>query len=32
MSGTLNTAAVAAETAPIKVHLWDSMSASMGAG
>jgi DegV family protein with EDD domain len=29
MSGTLNAAAVAAETAPIKVHLWDSMSASM---
>jgi DegV family protein with EDD domain len=32
MSGTLNAAAVAAESAPIKVHLWDSMSASMGAG
>jgi DegV family protein with EDD domain len=32
MSGTLNSAAVAAETAPITVHLWDSMSASMGAG
>ena len=32
MSGTLNSAVVAAEAAPIKVHLWDSMSASMGAG
>ena len=32
MSGTLNAAAVAAETAPIKVHAWDSASASMGAG
>lgn len=32
MSGTLNSAAVAAERAPLKVHLWDSLNASLGAG
>ena len=32
MSGTLNSAVVAAEHAPIKVHMWDSMNAAMGAG
>ncbi|MDQ1301947.1 MAG: hypothetical protein QG637_1869 [Chloroflexota bacterium] len=32
MSGTMNSAIVAAEDAPLKVHIWDSMSASMGAG
>jgi DegV family protein with EDD domain len=32
MSGTLNSATVAAEHAPIKVHLWDSLNASVGAG
>lgn len=32
MSGTLNSAVVAAENAPIKVHMWDSMNAAMGAG
>lgn len=32
MSGTLNSATVAAANAPIKVHLWDSQNASMGAG
>jgi len=32
MSGTLNSAVVAAENAPLKVHMWDSMNAAMGAG
>lgn len=32
LSGTFNSAAVAAEHAPIKVHLWDSLSVSLGAG
>jgi DegV family protein with EDD domain len=32
MSGTLNSATIAAESAPLKVHLWDSMNAAMGAG
>lgn len=32
MSGTLNSAVVAAENAPLKVHMWDSLNAAMGAG
>lgn len=32
MSGTLNSATVAAENAPLKVHLWDSQNAALGAG
>jgi DegV family protein with EDD domain len=32
MSGTLNSAVLAAEQAPVVVHPWDSQSASIGAG
>jgi DegV family protein with EDD domain len=32
MSGTLTSATIAADSAPVKIHLWDTLSASMGAG
>ncbi len=32
LSGTFNSAVIAAENAPVKVHLWDGLSVSVGAG
>ncbi len=32
LSGTLNSATLAARQAPVPVHLWDSLNASIGAG